>query len=268
MGRASVRPLPHPPSPVGYRQRPMIGFGVDIGGTGIKGAPVDIDTGELTEERHRIETPHPATPEAVIDTVAAVVDHFDWSGPIGCTFPAIVKQGVIHSAANVDPSWIGVDAADKIGAAVGQPVTVLNDADAAGVAEVAFGAGAGQGGVVLVLTFGTGIGSALFLDGKLVPNTELGHLEVRGEDAEDRAANSVREEQDMSWKHWAKRVDEYLEVVEALFSPDLIIIGGGVSKKHDKFLPHVEIRTRVVPAELLNQAGIVGAAMSALPGEG
>ena len=243
----------------------MIAFGVDIGGSGIKGAPVDLDTGELAEERYRIETPQPATPDAVTETVADVVEHFDWSGPVGCTFPAIVKEGVIHSAANVDQSWIGVDAAAQIGDAVPGPVTVLNDADAAGLAEVAFGAGRDQRGVVLVLTFGTGIGSALFLDGQLVPNTELGHLEVKGEDAEERAANSVREEKDLSWKHWAKRVDEYLEVVEDLFSPSLIIIGGGVSKKHDKFLPHIEIDTPMVPAQLLNQAGIVGAAMASQP---
>ena len=249
----------------GYRQRPMIGFGVDIGGSGIKGAPVDLDAGELTDDRYRIETPQPATPDAVCETVGAVVEHFGWTGPIGCTFPAVVKHGVIHSAANVDQSWIGVDACERIGAVVSGPVTVLNDADAAGLAEVAFGAGKDQEGVVLVLTFGTGIGSALFLDGRLVPNTELGHLEVRGEDAEERAANSVREEKDLSWKKWAERVNEYLEVVEALLSPELFILGGGVSKKHDKFLPHLEIQTPVVPAQLLNQAGIVGAAMAAMP---
>jgi polyphosphate glucokinase len=191
-----------------------------------------------------------------------VVEHFGWTGPVGCTFPAIVRRGVIHSAANVDEAWIGVDAVERIGAEVSGPVTVLNDADAAGLAEMTYGAGRDHDGVVLVLTFGTGIGSALFVDGTLVPNTELGHLEVRGEDAEERAANSVREEKDLSWKHWAKRVDEYLEVVEDLFSPDLIIVGGGVSKKSDKFFPHLDIDTPIVPAELLNQAGIVGAAMA------
>jgi polyphosphate glucokinase len=240
----------------------VLAFGIDIGGTGIKGAPVDLDKGELADDRFRIETPQPATPDGVCATVGKVVEHFGWTGPVGCTFPAIVRRGVILSAANVDESWIGVDAVARIGAEVSGPVTVLNDADAAGLAEMTYGAGRDHDGVVLVLTFGTGIGSALFVDGTLVPNTELGHLEVRGEDAEERAANSVREEKDLSWKHWAKRVDEYLEVVEALFSPDLIIVGGGVSKKHDKFFPHLDIDTPIVPAELLNQAGIVGAAMS------
>ena len=239
-------------------------LGIDIGGSGIKGAPVDVDAGALTAERLRIETPQPATPEAVTDTVAELVAHFAWTGPIGVTFPGIVRHGVISSAANVDPAWIGVDADDRFGAAVGCPVTVLNDADAAGIAEVAFGAGKGVAGVVLLLTFGTGIGSALFVDGRLVPNTELGHLEVDGHDAESRAAASVREENDMSWKKWAERVDRYLEVVESLFSPELIIVGGGVSKKADKFLPLLEIDTPIVPAQLLNEAGIVGAAMASV----
>lgn len=238
-------------------------LGIDIGGTGIKGAPVDVSTGALLAERRRIETPQPATPETVAEEVAEIVGAFGWTGPIGATFPAIVRDGVVLSAANVDGSWVGTDAAALFGEATGCPVTVLNDADAAGVAEIAFGAGRDRAGVVLLLTFGTGIGSALFTDGRLVPNTELGHLEVRGEDAERRAANSVREEHDLSWKQWAARVDEYLEVVEALFSPDLIIIGGGVSKKHEKFLPYLEVATPVVPAVLLNQAGIVGAAMAA-----
>jgi polyphosphate glucokinase len=240
----------------------MLAFGIDIGGSGIKGAPVDLEKGELADDRYRLETPQPATPDDVCATVGEVVEHFGWTGPVGCTFPAIVRRGVIHSAANVDEAWIGVDAVERIGAEVSGPVTVLNDADAAGLAEMTYGAGRDHDGVVLVLTFGTGIGSALFVDGTLVPNTELGHLEVRGEDAEERAANSVREEKDLSWKHWAKRVDEYLEVVEDLFSPDLIIVGGGVSKKSDKFFPHLDIDTPIVPAELLNQAGIVGAAMA------
>lgn len=239
-------------------------LGIDIGGSGIKGAPVDVATGALTAERFRLETPQPATPEAVTETMAEVVAHFDRPGPVGVTFPGIVRSGVIRSAANVDEAWIDVDAAQRFGAAVGAPVTVLNDADAAGIAEVAFGAGKGVAGVVLLLTFGTGIGSALFVDGRLVPNTELGHLEVDGHDAESRAAASVREETDMSWKKWAERVDRYLEVVEALFSPELIIVGGGVSKKAEKFLPLIEIDTPIVPAQLLNEAGIVGAAMASV----
>lgn len=241
-------------------------LGIDIGGSGIKGAPVDVATGRLLTERRRFETPQPATPDAVTDTVAELVAGFDWTGPVGATFPGIVRGGVIRSAANVDERWLGVDAAARFGAAVGAPVTVLNDADAAGIAEVTLGAGRGVGGVVLLLTFGTGIGSALFLDGHLVPNTELGHLEVDGHDAETRAAASVREENDLSWKHWAKRVDRYLEVVESLFSPELIIIGGGVSKKADRFLPLLERTTPIVPAQLLNEAGIVGAAMASTSG--
>ena len=239
-------------------------LGIDIGGSGIKGAPVDVASGALTAERFRLETPQPATPEAVTETMAEVVGHFGWTGPVGVTFPGIVRSGVIHSAANVDEAWVDLDAAGRFGAAIGAPATVLNDADAAGIAEVAFGAGKGVAGVVLLLTFGTGIGSALFVDGRLVPNTELGHLEVDGHDAESRAAASVREETDMSWKKWAERVDRYLEVVEALFSPALIIVGGGVSKKADKFLPLIEIDTPIVPAQLLNEAGIVGAAMAAV----
>ena len=241
-------------------------FGIDIGGSGIKGAPVDVTTGRLLAERQRFETPQPATPDAVTDTVAELVAGFAWTGPIGATFPGIVRGGVIRSAANVDEDWIGVNAAERFGAAVGEPVTVLNDADAAGIAEIDVGAGKGVAGVVLLLTFGTGIGSALFVDGRLVPNTELGHLEVDGHDAESRAAASVREDNDMSWKHWAGRVDRYLEVVEALFSPELIILGGGVSKKADKFLSLLERETPVVPAQLLNEAGIVGAAMATTSG--
>jgi len=238
-------------------------FGIDIGGSGIKGAPVDTSSGTLVADRLRIETPQPATPDAVAAVVARIVQSFDWSGPIGATFPAIVQHGIIRSAANVDQSWVGADADRIFTDATGSAVTVLNDADAAGLAEVAFGAGRGVAGVVLLLTFGTGIGSALFLDGRLVPNTELGHLEVDGHDAESRAAASVRDEHDLSWKHWAQRVDRYLHVVEALFSPDLIIVGGGVSRKHDKFLPLLTVATPVVPAQLLNQAGIVGAAIAA-----
>ena len=237
-------------------------FGIDIGGSGIKGAPVDLTTGRLLAERQRFETPQPATPEAVTATVSGLVSAFGWTGPVGATFPAIVRNGVIRSAANVDQGWIGEDAAARFAGAIGAPVTVLNDADAAGLAEVALGAGKAVAGVVLLLTFGTGIGSALFVDGHLVPNTELGHLEVDGHDAEDRAAASVREEHDMSWKDWAKRVDRYLEVVESLFSPELIIIGGGVSKKSDKFLHLLKRETPVVSARLLNEAGIVGAAMA------
>ncbi|HZP29050.1 MAG TPA: ROK family protein [Acidimicrobiia bacterium] len=238
-------------------------LGIDIGGTGIKGAPVDVRTGELIAPRERILTPHPATPDAVAKVVAELFQHFDWTGPAGATFPAVIKDGVARTAANVDPAWIGTDAASLFTKATGAPVTVLNDADAAGIAEMEFGAGRGRRGVVLMVTLGTGIGSALFLDGALVPNTELGHLEVRGKEAEKRAAEIVREREGLTWEKYAKRLQEYFSTVEALFSPDLIIVGGGISKKADRFLPLVKLRTAVVAAQLQNEAGIVGAAVAA-----
>ncbi|GAA3927642.1 ROK family protein [Streptomyces gulbargensis] len=241
-------------------------FGVDIGGSGIKGAPVDLERGALTEERHKVLTPQPATPDGVAGCVAEVVEHFGWSGPIGVTFPGVVTGSTIRTAANVDKGWIGVDAARLIGERVGGlPVTVLNDADAAGLAEMTFGAGRGRTGTVIMLTLGTGIGSALFVDGRLVPNTELGHLELKGHDAEKRASAKAREDEDLSWEHWAtRRLQKYLAHVEMLFSPELFIIGGGVSRKPDKFLPLIEdIRAEIVPAQLQNNAGIVGAAMAA-----
>ncbi|GAA1154644.1 ROK family protein [Streptomyces hebeiensis] len=242
-------------------------FGVDIGGSGIKGAPVDLDRGDLAEPRHKVLTPHPATPDGVADGVVEVVRHFGWSGPVGITFPGVVTGSVIRTAANVDKSWIDTDAGELLGDRLGQRVSVLNDADAAGVAEMAFGAGRGRKGVVFLLTFGTGIGSALFIDGKLVPNTELGHLELHGHEAEKHASTKVKEDEDLSWHHWAHRVQKYLEHVEMLFSPELFIIGGGVSRKADKFLPLIEgIRAEIVPAELQNNAGIVGAAMAASEG--
>ncbi|WP_371577188.1 polyphosphate--glucose phosphotransferase [Streptomyces sp. NBC_01314] len=241
-------------------------FGVDIGGSGIKGAPVDLDLGDLTDERHKVLTPHPATPDSVADGVKEVVDHFGWTGPVGITFPGVVTGGAtIRTAANVDKSWIDVDArallSERIG---GLPVTVVNDADAAGVAEVQFGAGRARQGTVILLTFGTGIGSAVFSDGVLVPNTELGHLELHGHDAETRASTKAKDDHELTWEHWAKRVTKYLAHVEMLFSPELFIIGGGVSRKSSKFLHLIEdIRAEIVPAQLQNNAGIVGAAMRA-----
>ncbi|GAA2584157.1 MULTISPECIES: polyphosphate--glucose phosphotransferase [Streptomyces] len=242
-------------------------FGVDVGGSGIKGAPVDLEKGDLAQERHKVLTPHPATPDGVADGVKQVVDHFGWTGPIGVTFPGVVTDGaVIRTAANVDDSWIDTDARVLLGERLGGlPVTVVNDADAAGVAEMHFGAGRGRRGTVIVLTLGTGIGSAVFVDGVLVPNTELGHLELDGHDAEKRASSKAREDHDMTWEHWAShRVRKYLAHVEMLFSPELFIIGGGVSRKSHKFLPHIEgIKAEIVPAQLQNNAGIVGAAMRA-----
>jgi polyphosphate glucokinase len=238
-------------------------LGIDIGGTGIKAAPVDTATGQLTAPRQKLATPQPATPDAVAEVAGQLVRDFKWTGPIGITFPGVVVGGVIHTAANMDPSWIGVDALKLFGSETKLAVTVLNDADAAGVAEMRFGAGKGVQGTVLLLTLGTGIGSALFIDGILVPNTEFGHIEIRGKDAEKRASEHAREEHDLSWGDWAGRVDEYLEQMEALLSPGLIIIGGGVSRKSDKFLPYLtRLRAKVVPAALHNDAGIVGAAMA------
>lgn len=237
---------------------------MDIGGSGIKGAPVDLDRGDLARERHKVLTPHPATPEDVAGCVAEVVGHFDWSGPVGITYPGVVTDGVTRTAANVDKGWIDRDAQALLSDKLGLPVTLLNDADAAGVAEMTFGAGRGRKGTVIMLTFGTGIGSALFVDGRLVPNTELGHLELNGHDAEKHASTKAKEDEDLSWHHWAHRVQKYLVHVEMLFSPELFIIGGGVSRKADKFLPLIEhVRAEMVPAELQNNAGIVGAAMAA-----
>jgi len=238
-------------------------LGIDIGGTGIKAAPVDVEKGTLVAERVKLATPHPAQPDAVADVVRELVKEFGWTGRAGITFPGVVTGGTIRSAANLDKAWIGLDGRELFGKVTGLSVTVLNDADAAGMAEVKFGAGAGQMGTVLMLTLGTGIGSALFIDGILVPNTEFGHIEIRGKDAEKRASELVREEEDLSWGKWAGRVDEYLLHMEALLSPDLIIIGGGISKKSDKFLPRLTgLRARVVPAAMLNNAGIIGAAMA------
>ncbi|MET8111927.1 polyphosphate--glucose phosphotransferase [Streptomyces prasinus] len=244
-------------------------FGVDIGGSGIKGAPVDLDKGDLAQERCKVLTPRPATPDAVADGVKEVVGHFGWTGPVGVTFPGVVTDGTtIRSAANVDKSWVDTDArvllGDRLG---GLPVTVVNDADAAGVAEMHFGAGKGRRGTVILLTFGTGIGSAVFVDGVLVPNTELGHLELHGHEAEKRASSKAREDHDLTWEHWAHRVQKYLAHVEMLFSPELFVIGGGVSRKSEKFLHHIQgIKAEIVPAQLQNNAGIVGAAMRAATG--
>jgi polyphosphate glucokinase len=236
---------------------------VDIGGSGIKAAPVDVATGKLLAARQKIATPRPARPDAVADVVKQLSTSFSWSGPIGITFPGVVVNGVTRTAANLDPAWIGMDAGTLFGKATGDPVRVLNDADAAGVAEMTFGVGIGEKGTVLMLTFGTGIGSALFASGVLVPNTEFGHIEIHGEDAEKRASEHAKELHDLSWGKWAGRVDEYLKHVEALLSPNLIIVGGGVSRQADKWVPRLTgIRARIVPAALLNEAGIVGAAMA------
>ncbi len=250
------------------------GLGIDIGGSGIKGAPVDLVAGQLLAERRREPTPQPSAPDAVAEVVAGLVRSLvadlpddpagDPTGtPLGVAFPAVIQHGVARTAANVDPAWVGTDVAALLAGATGHRVHVVNDADAAGVAEARFGAARDVPGVVLVATLGTGIGTALLVDGVLVPNSELGHLEVEGHDAETRASDAAREREDLSWKHWAKRLDVYFGALEALLWPDLIVIGGGVSKKHERFLPLLQLRTPVVPAALLNQAGIVGAAVLA-----
>ena len=219
----------------------------------------------MITERYRLLTPDPATPKQVVKTVAEVVKHFDWQCPLGCGFPAVVKHGVVHTAANVSDQWIGVDAVKMLTEATYcSPIVMLNDADAAGLAEMQFGAGRGRQGVVLILTLGTGIGTAMFVNGKLIPNLELGHIEVRGKDAENRAAESARKRKGWSWKKWAKHLDEYLIRLEDLLWPDLIIIGGGASKKHEKYFHSLSTRTPIVPAQMLNDAGIVGAALSVM----
>jgi polyphosphate glucokinase len=241
-----------------------VGFGIDFGGSGIKGAPVDLDRGELAAERVRIKTPERSTPEAVADVLADLLARFpDASGPVGVTVPGVVDAGVVRTAANIDRSWIGTDADALFTDRLGVEVRVVNDADAAGFAEARYGAARGRRGLVIVTTLGTGIGSALIHDGVLVPSSELGHLEVEGHVAEEWAASSVREEQDLSWTEWAQRLRTYYRTLERLFSPELFVVGGGVSKHADEFLPHLDLETPIVPARLRNQAGIVGAALVA-----
>jgi polyphosphate glucokinase len=238
-------------------------LGIDIGGSGVKGAPVDTARGELLAERYRLPTPQPSDVTSVVAVAAEVAGQFAGYDRVGITFPGVVVDGVVRTAANVDKSWIDAPAAQLFTEQLGHPVSVLNDADAAGVAEVTYGAGRDQRGLIMMLTFGTGIGSALFFDGKLIPNTEFGHIELHGKDAELTASDRVREEEGMSWEKWASRVEKYLRHVEALLSPRLFIIGGGVSKRADRFVPLIDIRTPMVPAVLLNNAGIIGAAVTA-----
>jgi polyphosphate glucokinase len=240
------------------------GFGIDVGGSGVKGGLVDLDTGLLIGERFKLETPQPATPEAVAETVAAVVKEFGWTDRLGVTYPGVVDNGIVRTAANVDKRWLGVDVRRVFESALdGQPVTVLNDADAAGVAEERFGAGRANSGVIVLLTFGTGIGSAVIHNGVLLPNTEFGHIEVGGKEAEHRAASSVKEKKGWSYQRWTEEVTKVLVAVENAIWPDLFIVGGGISRKADKWIPLLKNRTPVVAAALQNTAGIVGAAMAA-----
>lgn len=242
-------------------------LGIDVGGSGIKGAPVDLRTGVFAEDRLRIDTPAKSTPDAVADVIEQIVEHFkDLVGPqpIGVTLPSVVTHGVVQTAANIDQSWIGTNIEDLLQERLGRPVTVLNDADAAGVGELQFGAARNTEGLVLVSTLGTGIGSALLNNGRLLPNSELGHLEIDGHDAESQAASSIKENEDLSWEDWAQRLQRYYSHVENLLWPDLIVVGGGISKKADKFLPLLHLRAPIVAAQLRNAAGIVGAAYEAV----
>lgn len=238
-------------------------LGIDIGGSGIKGAIVDAENGEMITERFRLDTPAGAKPADVAKVVGLVAQNFAWKGPIGCTFPAIIRNGVAHSAANVDDSWIGTDARELFEKATGCPVAVINDADAAGIAEMVFGAGRGKQGVVIMITLGTGIGTALFVDGHLAPNAELGHIEMNGGDAERQAAESARQREDLTWKQWGKRLNQYFQTLDFLLAPDLFIVGGGVSKKSEKFFEYIKTRAPLVVAQMFNEAGLIGAAMAA-----
>ena len=243
---------------------PRRGFGVDVGGSGVKGGIVDLDTGQLIGERFKLPTPQPSTPDSVAKTIVEVVEKFGWEGGLGVTYPGVVTDGIVRTAANVDKGWIGTNAQEVISAALGgRKITVLNDADAAGLAEEKFGAGKDNTGVIVLLTFGTGIGSAVIHNGVLLPNTEFGHLEVGGKEAEHRAASSIKEAKGWSYERWTKEVTKVLIAVENAIWPDLFIAGGGISRKADKWIPLLENRTPVVAAALQNEAGIVGAAMAA-----
>ncbi|MFD1824788.1 MULTISPECIES: polyphosphate--glucose phosphotransferase [Mumia] len=240
-------------------------LGVDIGGSGIKGAPVDLKKGEFADDRLRIATPQPSTPDAVAEVVAEIVDHFAPAkdAPVGVTVPAVVTRGLVRTAANIDRSWIGTDAARLLTGRLDRPVVVTNDADAAGIGELEYGAGRGTSGLVIMTTLGTGIGTALISDGVLVPNSELGHLRIDGEDAEKSTSSAARENEDLSWEEWAARLQTYFARVEDLLWPDLFIVGGGVAKHADHYLPLLHLRAPIVAARLGNAAGIIGAAVLA-----
>ena len=238
-------------------------LGIDIGGSGIKGAPVDTDTGNLLAERYRLQTPSPAKPQPVAETVAKIADYFSWKGHLGIGFPTVVRKGVTLTAANIHKDWVGLNATKFIKKVTGCKTCIINDADAAGLAEMAFGAGKDRQGVVMVVTIGTGLGTALFTNGQLLPNSEFGHLEIDGVEAEWIASDAARKRERLSWKKWGRRFDQYLHTMEKLLWPDLIILGGGISKKYEEFLPYITVQAEVVPAKMLNEAGIVGAAVGA-----
>ena len=238
-------------------------LGIDIGGSGVKAATVDTEAGTMLSDRHRIVTPSPATPDAVADVARQLVEHHEWSGPVGIGFPGVVQNGVVRTAANLHKKWIDLDADSVFTEVVGCDVKMINDADAAGLAEVRFGAGAGVDGTVIMLTLGTGIGSAVFTDGKLVANTEFGHLDMGGKIAEDRASSRIKDEKDLSYKKWGGAVEDVLQEMEKLFWPELFILGGGISKEFHEFAEYLDkVRTPVIPAQMRNKAGIVGAALA------
>ena len=237
-------------------------LGLDVGGSGIKGATVDIVTGKLVSERIRIPTPDPSPPDKITAILLEIINHFRWSGPVGCGFPAVIHEGKIFTASNIDKKWIGLNACRLFKKTTGCEFLVLNDADAAGIAEMEFGAGKNHSGVVFIITVGTGIGTSLFSKRCLVPNTELGHLTLHEMVAEHYASDAVRKQKELSWKKWSRRFNDYIAEVERLFWPDLIIIGGGVSKKQYKFFHYLESKTKIVAAQLQNNAGIIGAALA------
>jgi len=238
-------------------------LGIDFGGSGIKAAPVDVKLGQLLYSRYRIPTPPSGTPDEIAEVMQQLVDHFKWEGPVGIGFPSVVQNGIIRTAANIHGNWIGTDASRLIYKKIKLPVYVLNDADAAGIAEMKFGAGKGVKGVVLLITVGTGIGTVLFTKGRLVSNTELGHITLSsGTEAEVFTSDAIRERENLDWPAWGKRFNIYLQEMEKLFWPELIIIGGGVSKKWDQYKDQIRLETKVVMAETFNEAGIIGAALA------
>lgn len=241
----------------------MTVLGIDIGGSGIKGAPVDTDKGTLLAPRFRLPTPSPAKPRAVAETVEKICKHFSWKKSLGVGFPGVVRKGVTLTAANIHKDWVGLNSAKFIKKVAGRKTCIINDADAAGLAEIAFGAGKDRQGVILLVTIGTGLGTAIFTDGRLLPNSEFGHLQIDGVDAEWLASDAARKREKLSWKKWGQRLNHYLQTMENLIWPDLIILGGGVSKKHEQFLPHITVQAEVLPAQMLNEAGIIGAAVGA-----
>ena len=243
-------------------------LGIDIGGSGIKGAPVDTQKGVMLTARLRIPTPQPSKPQKIAQVILEIVQHFDWQGPVGCGFPAALRDGEVVTAANIHHKWLGANAAALFSEVSGCPVKVINDADAAGLAEMTFGAGQNQRGVVMVVTIGTGLGTALFINGQLLPNTELGHIEMNGREAELQASDAARKREKLSWKRWGRRFNQYLAALERLIWPDLFILGGGVSKQFNKFSPYLSLHTPVTPAQMLNEAGIIGAALAARPVDG